>query len=159
LPGVEELFGPEVACFEGSGERVLTSDGDGDGLHEDRADVVVEAVELVAVVVPMLQLEGAVSVGSDPALAAGVAVCGSREGTDVDEGSPAQAGGWCLGDQAPAQTQRGQFVGRPRGPIVARCHAATWSLGRSTSCPWRKVAPARTSATRWGALTAPPPGL
>jgi hypothetical protein len=63
---MEELFGPQVPCFEGGVECVLT--GDGDGLYEDRADVVVEAGELVGVVVPVLQLEGAVSVGSGPAL-------------------------------------------------------------------------------------------
>jgi hypothetical protein len=36
-------------------------------------------------------------------------------------------GGRYLGYQAPAQTQRGEFVGGPLGLVVARCHAVTWS--------------------------------
>jgi hypothetical protein len=72
LPGVGELFGPEAPCFRGGGEFGLT--GDGRGFHKNCADVVVEAGNLVSVVVSVLQFEGAVTVWSGPAFVVGVAV-------------------------------------------------------------------------------------
>lgn len=114
---VEELFGPEVPCFDGGGKFALA--GDGGGLHEDRGDVVVEAGDLVGVVVPVLQTERAVTVGLGPALLACVAVGGGRDGADVDEGSSARPrrGYFCY--EAPTQTQRGYLVRGPLGPVIA----------------------------------------
>ena len=66
-----------------------------------------EACDLVGVVVPVLQFEGAVTVGSGPALVAGVVVGGGRDGADVDEGSSARPGGGYFGYEAPTQAQRG----------------------------------------------------
>src|SRR4051794_4976228 len=121
LPWMEELFGPEVPAGEGGGERGLA--GDCGGLDQDGANVMVEAGDLVSVVVPMLDLEGAITLGSGPALAPGVAVGEGNEGADVDESSPTRPGSGYLGDQASAEAQRGQLVGAPPGPVIAG-HAA-----------------------------------
>ncbi|WP_143194172.1 hypothetical protein [Micromonospora sp. CB01531] len=75
-------------------------------MHEGRADVVVDASDLVGVVVPVLQLERAITVGSGPTLPPGVGISGGRDGSDADERSSAWSGGGYLGHQALAEAQR-----------------------------------------------------
>ncbi|WP_460493276.1 hypothetical protein [Dactylosporangium cerinum] len=101
---MQELFGSQVPCVKGCVELGFASDRC--GFHEDRADIVVEAVEPVGVIVPVLQLEAAVVVASGPALPLGVGVGGGRDGRDVDGRSPVWAGGGNLGDQVSAEAQR-----------------------------------------------------
>ena len=90
LPWMKELLWPKFPSPESLGERDLADDSGGP--HEDRADVVVEAVDPVRVVVPVLQLEGAFTISSGPALSAGVLVIGGEDGANIDEGSSAWSG-------------------------------------------------------------------
>ncbi|MET3423842.1 hypothetical protein BJ973_003054 [Actinoplanes tereljensis] len=108
---MKELLRPKAPSPKGSGELALADYGG--GLHEDRADVVVEAVDSVGVVVPVLQLEGALTISPGSALSAGILVVVGGDRADIDEGSPAWSGSGHLGDQPSSEAQCGQLVGRP----------------------------------------------